>query len=134
MIFYRVLESVVVAIHAVFIVWVIFGAVLTRRRPLLRRLHIASLVWGVLIEILPWPCPLTVAENWLDTRAGAAGYQTGFLLHYLDKFVYPDVPPQLLTVAAVVVGLVNLLVYAMRDRAGSRPDAKSAGLPRPRRR
>jgi hypothetical protein len=115
---YVVLASVVMALHALFIVWVVFGAVLTGRRPLLRGLHIASLVWGVLIEIGPWPCPLTVVENWLNVRAGGTGYQAGFLLHYLDKFVYPDVPPRLLTVAAVIVCLINLIIYVMRYASG----------------
>src|SRR5713101_3237692 len=70
--------------------------------------------WGVLVEILPWPCPLTPAENWLRTRAGLGPYQGGFLLHYLDALVYPDVPPGLLTVGGVAVCLFNLGIYAVR--------------------
>ncbi len=112
---YYLLACVVLALHAAFIVWVVFGAALTGSRPWLRWLHIASFVWGVLIEILPWPCPLTVAEQWLELRAGFNSYQGGFLLHYLDRFVYPDVPPLLLTEAAVVVALVNLGIYAQRS-------------------
>ena len=105
------------ALHALFILWVIFGAILTRCRPLLRWLHIASLVWGISIEVLPyWSCPLTLAENWLQLRAGVTPYQGGFLLHYLDMFVYPNVPPVLLTVAAVVVGIVNIGIYGQRFR------------------
>ena len=41
-------------------------------------------------------------------------YQGSFLLHYLDKFVYPDIPPALLIVAAVVVAIVNFGIYAWR--------------------
>ena len=72
-----------------------FVALVTRRRSLLRWLHLGSLVWGVLVEILPWTCPLTPAENWLRTRAGAGSYQGGLLLYYLDSLVYPDIPPTL---------------------------------------
>jgi hypothetical protein len=111
---YYVLACAALAIHALFIVWIVFGAVLTARRPLLRWLHIGSLVWGVLIEIVPWPCPLTVAEQWLENRARLASYRGSFLLHYLDKFVYPDVPPDLLTYAAVVVAIANFGIYARR--------------------
>src|SRR5438128_8169757 len=50
---------------------------------------------GTLVEILPWTCPLTWAENFLETRAGIAPYQGGFLLHYLDALVYPNIPPGL---------------------------------------
>ena len=55
-------------------------------------------------------------ENWLRTRAGIGSYQRGFLLHYLDSLVYPDVPPNLLIVVASAVCLFNLGVYAVRFR------------------
>ncbi len=103
-------------LHVVFIAWVIFGAVLTRRRPLLRCLHITSLAWGVVIQVLPWPCPLTLAENWFELLAGLSPYSDGFLLHYLDMLVYPNVPPVLLTLATVFVGIINLVVYVLRFR------------------
>lgn len=114
--FYYGLACAVMAVHALFILWVILGALVTGRHPLLRFLHIASLFWGVWIEVGPWPCPLTWAENWLELRAGAGAYQGGFLLHSLDRVVYPDIPPIWLTEAAVVVAVFNLGVYARRYR------------------
>jgi hypothetical protein len=111
---YSALASAILALHLLFILWVVFGASVTRRRPVLRWLHLGYLVWGMLIEILPWNCPLTWAENFLEARAGVAPYQGGFLLHYLDALVYPDVPPGLLTGFAVAVCVVNLGIYAVR--------------------
>jgi hypothetical protein len=108
---YSALAVVVLFLHALFIVWVIFGAFLTRSRPLLRWLHIGSLVWGILIELLPWPCPLTLLETWLEGKAGVQPYQGGFLLHYLDKLVYPDISATALTVAGVIVCGINLAFY-----------------------
>jgi hypothetical protein len=67
---YLVLADCVLALHLVFILWVVFGVFLTRRRLWLRWLHISCLVWGVLVEITPWPCPLTLFENWLELKAG----------------------------------------------------------------
>ena len=101
----------VLFLHALFILWVVFGALVTRSRPVLRWLHIASLVWGILAELLPWPCPLTVLENWLEVKAGAQPYQDGFLLHYLDKLVYPDISATILTVAGVIICALNLAFY-----------------------
>jgi len=75
-------------------------------------LHIASLVWGIGAEVLPGVCPLTSLENWLESRAGVQPYQGGFLLHYLDALVYPDISGTVLTIAGVAVGLLNLGVYA----------------------
>jgi hypothetical protein len=111
---YSALAAVILALHLLFILWVVFGVAVTRRRPVLRWLHLGCLVWGILIEILPWTCPLTWAENWLETRAGIAPYQGGFLLHYLDALVYPNIPPGLLTGLGVAVCVVNLGIYAMR--------------------
>jgi hypothetical protein len=108
---YSALSIFVLLLHALFIVWVVFGALVTRSRPALRWLHIASLVWGILTELLPWPCPLTVLENWLEGMAGVQPYQGGFLLHYMDKLVYPDISATVLTVAGVVVCVLNLALY-----------------------
>ncbi len=108
---YSALAVAVLFLHALFIVWVVFGAFLTRSRPVLRWLHVASLVWGILTELLPWPCPLTLLENWLEGTAGVEPYQGGFLLHYLDKLVYPDISAMVLTVAGVLVCALNLALY-----------------------
>ena len=94
-----------------FILWVVFGALLTRSRPILRWLHVGSLVWGILTELLPWPSPLTLLENRLEGKAGVEPYQGGFLLHYLDKLVYPDISSTLLTIAGVIVCVLNLGFY-----------------------
>ena len=110
--FYSALATAVLFLHALFIFWVVFGAWLTRSRPVLRWLHIGSLVWGILTELLPWPCPLTLLEDSLERRAGIEPYQGGFLLHYLDKLVYPDISANQLTITAVIVCVANLTFYA----------------------
>ncbi len=108
---YSALATSVLAVHGLFIVWVIFGAFLARSRPILRWLHIASLIWGILTELLLWPCPLTWLENWLESRAGIEPYQGGFLLHYLDKVIYPDISATTLTITAVIICALNLALY-----------------------
>ncbi len=108
---YSALAVSVLLLHAVYILWVIFGALLTRSRPILRWLHVASLVWGILTELLPWPCPLTLLENWLERNAGVEPAQGGFLLHYLDKLVYPDISSVMLTTVAVIICALNLAYY-----------------------
>jgi len=109
--FYSALAVVVLILHALFIVWVVFGALVTRTRPVLRWLHVASLTWGILAELTLWPCPLTLLENWLEAKAGVVPYQGGFLLHYLDRLVYPDISLTLLTAVGVLVCALNLAFY-----------------------
>lgn len=108
---YIALAVAVLVLHTLFIVWVVFGALVTRNRPILRGLHVASLIWGILTELTLWPCPLTLLENWLEARAGVEPYQGGFLLHYLDRLVYPDISVTLLVTVGVLVCTVNLAFY-----------------------
>ena len=49
-------------------------------------------------------------------HGGASAYRGPFLLHYLDAMVYPDIPPNLLIAAAVVVCIPNLWIYIRRFR------------------
>jgi hypothetical protein len=43
-------------------------------------------------------------------------YSQSFLVHYLDKLVYPDISPELLTAAGVGVCAINLGIYFRRLR------------------
>ena len=113
--FYRCMQPFSLP-NTLFISWVVFGALLTRSHPILRWLHISSVVWGVLTELLPWPCPLTVLESCLERGAGVELEQGGFLLYYLDKLVYPDISPTTLTTAAVLVCALNLALYGWQAR------------------
>jgi len=54
---------------------------------------------------------LTLLENWWEQKAGVEPYQGGFLLHYLDKLVYPEISATALTVAGVMVCSFNLVLY-----------------------
>ena len=50
-------------------------------------------------------------ENWLEGNAGVEPTQGGFLLHYLDKLVYPDISSTILTITAVIICALNLAFY-----------------------
>jgi hypothetical protein len=112
--FYHGLAVATVAAHLVFIGWVIFGCLLTHNRRLLTWFHILSLVYGVAIEAGPWPCPLTILEQWFQRQAGITPYTESFLIHYLEEVVYPDVPQDVLVWGAALVCLFNLGVYGVR--------------------
>jgi hypothetical protein len=111
---YQVMAGLVLAGHLAWILWVILGAFLTRGQPRLAWFHVASLVYGIVIEAAPWPCPLTLLENWLEARAGITPYTGGFLVHYLDALVYPDVSLVVLVWCAVGVAAINLGIYGKR--------------------
>ena len=131
---FAVLAALVLLAHLLWILWVIFGWTLTRHRPILTALHILSLVWGIAVEAGPWPCPLTIAEQWFEARAGASPYRGSFIVHYLDALVYPDVPEALLTCIGAAVCILILAIYANRFRHAvhdRRCSGDSPLLPRP---
>ena len=109
---FSALAAGVLLLHALFVLWVVFGAFVTEGRPVLRWFHIGSLLWGIYTELSPWPCPLTILEDWLESEAGIRPYKGGFLLHYLDAIVYPNISAGVLTAAGVAICVLNLAIYA----------------------
>ena len=110
----RLLAALVLAIHLTWILFVIFGALVTRGRPWLTGFHLTSLVWGIVVEVGPWPCPVTLLEQHLEALAGLQTYTGSFLVHYLDALIYPNLPVGLIIAFGVGVCCVNLLLYGLR--------------------
>jgi Protein of Unknown function (DUF2784) len=109
------LAVAVLLLHLAWIIWAIAGALWTRGRPCWTAFHVISLIWGIIVEIGPWPCPLTLAEQWLETRAGMHTWRAGgFLVHYLQATIYPDLPAWLVTGFGIAVCVFNLSIYAQR--------------------
>lgn len=116
------LAGVVLAIHLLFILWVTFGWLWTRRRPLWRSVHIACVLYGVFIEVSNVSCPLTLVEATLEEGGGMSPYREPFILHYLEALVYPNIPLPALIAGAVAVcaGILGIYVrrYRHRNAAG----------------
>jgi Protein of Unknown function (DUF2784) len=109
---FRLLADLVVGLHFLFVVFVVLGGVLLLRWPRLVWLHLPAAVWGAMIEIGGWICPLTPLENTLRARAGYAGYKGGFIEHYILPVLYPGHLTRGIQLAlAAVVIVVNLAIY-----------------------
>ena len=86
---YRLLANGVLLLHLGFILFVVFGALLVARRRRWLPVHLAAAGWGVLVEATGAICPMTWAELYFRRLAGEAGYQGGFIDHYLVPLIYP---------------------------------------------
>ncbi len=106
--------TLVLLAHLAWIILVIFGAFFTRGRPFWTAAHILALLWGIVVETGPWPCPLTLVEEHFEMKAGVAASGHSFLLHSLDRIIYPNLPPWAITVAGVSVCAFNLGIYGWR--------------------
>lgn len=119
----RWLADAVALAHLAFVVFVVGGGLLVLRRPRLAWLHLPAALWGALVELAGWYCPLTPLENHLRRLAGGQGYDTSFVEHHLLPLLYPARLTrglQLLLGAAVVA--VNLAVYVAVIRRRRRGD------------
>lgn len=110
--------AAVALIHFAFILFVAFGGFLVLRWRKVAWLHAPAVIWGVLIEIFPWTCPLTSVENAL--RRGSA-YHDDFIAHYLFRVIYPtELTRNLEFALAAFVVVINGAIYwrVIRGRRG----------------
>jgi hypothetical protein len=111
---WRVLADLVVGLHLAFVVFVVLGGLLVLRWPRLALVHLPVAVYGALIEWIGWVCPLTPLENLLRREAGGAGYEGGFVEHYIVPLLYPgQLPDAAQLVLGGVVVVVNVIVYSL---------------------
>jgi len=112
--FYRLAADFVVFLHFVFILFVIFGALLAFWRRWIVFLHVPAAVYGALIEFCGWICPLTPLENRLRAAAGDAGYSGGFIERYLMPLIYPDeYTLQVQLACGIFVVVINIALYGL---------------------
>ena len=105
----------VFAIHLLFLGFVVFGGLLVAwRARVWFWLHLPALVWGTWTVASHGLCPLTTIENRLLDAAGAAGYDGGFIDHYLVPLLYPPgLTPAVQTLLALLLVMWNVGLYAV---------------------
>jgi hypothetical protein len=109
---YKVLADVVVFIHFLWIVFLIFGAVLGRKKKTVGILHISGIVFALVIQIFGWYCPLTYLEVWLRAKHNPVlAYPGSFIAHYAEEIVYLELSRGLIFVLTVIIGGFNAWLY-----------------------
>ena len=111
------MADLVVLLHFAFVIFVVLGGLLALRWPKVAYVHLPVAVYGALIELVGWVCPLTPLEKRLRESAGLQGYEGGFVEHYILPVLYPSGLTRnvQLVLGALVIG-INLLVYAVIAR------------------
>lgn len=94
--------DLVLAVHAVFVAFVVFGLALILigralswpwvRNRVFRLTHLAAIGVVALQAWLGVVCPLTTLEMSLRRRAGASAYEGTFISHWLESLLYYDLP------------------------------------------
>src|SRR6185369_4162210 len=87
--FYRLLADLVVVLHLAFVLFVLFGGLLTWWKPRIAWVHVPAAAWGAVVEFSGWLCPLTPLEQWLRLEAGDSAYRSDFIGQYILPVLYP---------------------------------------------
>lgn len=121
----RIAADGIVALHVAFVLFVVLGGVLALRWRRVAWVHVPAAIWGIVVELAGWVCPLTPLENWLRAQGGSHVYRGDFVEHYILPLLYPaDLTRGAQILLGSLVLVLNLVVY-WRVAASSR-------LPRPR--
>ena len=114
---YKILADTVILLHFLWIVFLMFGAVPGVRNSAIKIVHISGLAFAVISELFDWYCPLTYLEIWLKSKyAPSMTYTGSFIIHYLEKIVYIEIPWYLITISIVLLCLFNGWVYIRKGR------------------
>jgi hypothetical protein len=115
---YGLLADVVVAIHALYVGFVVFGLVAILigyarrwrwvRNLYFRILHLVAIAFVCAESIIGIDCPLTTLENALRLGAGQNGYGNDFINYWLDRLIFYDFPPPVFTIVYLAFGIVVL--------------------------
>ena len=125
---FGLLADLVVGLHFLFVVFVVIGGLLVLRWRWMMWLHLPAAVWGALIEFRGWICPLTPLEKSLRARAGDAGYEGGFIDHYLLPVLYPGtLTREIQVMLGVLVIVANFAIYWLVMRRKRLHSGRSAG-------
>jgi len=118
----RVLANLVLGFHFAFVLFSVLGGFLVLWKRWIAWLHVPSVLWSSFVNLFSRVCPLTPIENRFRNLAGQAGYEGGFIQHYVAPLVYPGgMPRRMELIAGYSVLVWNTFVYAfviLRRRRG----------------
>lgn len=110
--FYSFAATVVLVVHLLFIIFVLAGGLLLLWRRWVALVHLPATIWAVLLELNGWICPLTPLENRYRAAAGQAGFEGGFIEHYLLAVIYPQgLTPEIQQWLGILMLVLNLAIY-----------------------
>ena len=110
--YFKILADFIVLIHFLWILFLIFGALLGVKNKAIKYIHLSGLFFAILIQIFGWYCPLTYLEFWLRSRHDpSTGYAGSFIVYYMEKLVYLQIPPTGILLATIGLIIFNSWLY-----------------------
>lgn len=108
----RLAPEAVLAVHFLWVLFAVFGGLLLLADLRWVWLHAPVVIWSAVVNFAGWTCPLTPLEKELRRRASVAGYEGGFVEHYIAPLVYPGgMPRRMELTAGISISVWNAIVY-----------------------
>ena len=111
---YELAADLTLIVHFAFIIFVIFGVLLSFISIKIIFVHVPALIWGIYIELTHSVCFLTYLENWFLQKANLQTYSEGFIQNYLLPIVYPEnLTEDLQTHLGLALIVTNITMYGL---------------------
>ena len=135
---YKILADLVVLIHFAWILFILWGFILTacgsisvyvlraakdRWRTffdewIFRTIHLGGIVYTAVLTVLGKHCPLTTLENILKEQYNTElTYPGSFVVHYIEKIFYPEANFLLFVIPTMIITAFTLLMFIIRPPA-----------------
>jgi len=109
---YEIAANLILIVHFIFILFVVFGALLCFASTKIIFIHIPAFIWGSYIELTNSICPLTDLENWFLQKANLTTYSEGFIQNYLVPIVYPaNLTKDIQIYLGIALIVINIVIY-----------------------
>ncbi|HSC55554.1 MAG TPA: DUF2784 domain-containing protein [Nitrospira sp.] len=110
---YSFLADLLVVLHMAFVLFVLFGGLLTVKWPRALWLHLPAVAWGALVEFTGWFCPLSSYEYSLRMQGGESADQGDFVSRWFLPVLYPDfLTPRIQVAFGGLILVMNVTIYA----------------------
>ena len=124
---YKIFADIIVVMHFVWILFMLLGFILTLAgfwwrnffdKWLFRTLHLCGIAYVGLLTVLRQYCPLTMLENTLRVKYNLdLTYPGSFIVHYIEKLVYPDINPLIILIPTVIIAVFTIIVFIVKPPA-----------------
>ena len=135
---YKILADLVVLIHFGWILFMLWGFILTIcgsvcvyvlpaakgkgikffDRWIFRTVHLAGIVYVAILTVQGKYCPLTILENDLRGKYDAElAYPGSFVVHYVEKIVYPEANFLVFVIPTTIIAVFTVLMFMIRPPA-----------------
>jgi hypothetical protein len=103
--------------HFAYLVYLPSGGFLALRWPRTILLHVPTVIWGIGVVRLHFPCPLTSLEQWARTRAEMDPLPAGgFIDRYAAGVLYPSDGTGVMQTLAFLAATVSWIVFASKRK------------------